>query len=369
MTDPLFTVPVVGYRRWKMAWIVDAFGNPIVVDSPGFYTIQIGVNSTIGHEAMPALMPHGNLSTGRPWKPGRNDAVCAAKDAVSEFARAHPQHPWVTDRYSEPTRGVKPWHAAPDPNCKCGLYAMHTIDEVLERGALRENEVLGAVVGWGAVEVHADGWRAERAMVVGLSTDSVIYEPYWPTSDSTCKRQQRYREQVRALAKRYGVPAMEMNGLPLIAEGHGQPLPDTAKPKQPTLNWAAGNSMIAGSPGHGHSIVPSYSMAPNVPTATSTGAAFNAYLAEMDEQLAQAKREQRELNVEAKQLAEWRLLPYAIPPRRSFMQRLREHVAWHLHPLTRQFDAVYADIYGGIQRVRDLIPPRRPGWSNLGTLA
>ncbi len=54
-------------------------------------------------------------------------------------------------------------HVAPHGDCTCGLYAFHTVHRQLSSELF-----IGAVAAWGAMEVHVDGFRAERACVLAL---------------------------------------------------------------------------------------------------------------------------------------------------------------------------------------------------------
>jgi hypothetical protein len=54
-------------------------------------------------------------------------------------------------------------HAAPAPDCDCGLHAFHPRRAAAKQVLATRREVAGVVEAGGAVEVHADGFRAERA--------------------------------------------------------------------------------------------------------------------------------------------------------------------------------------------------------------
>lgn len=79
--------------------------------------------------------------------------------------------------------GIDSDHIPPDPDCGCGLYAFHTLNQALTSQSVygsfslfpgadirssHELFVAGAVCGSGRVEVHSDGWRAERAQIIAL---------------------------------------------------------------------------------------------------------------------------------------------------------------------------------------------------------
>jgi hypothetical protein len=72
---------------------------------------------------------------GTPWPPGRG---------------------WTQARCDE-------GHAAPASGCRCGIHAWHPRRRAARRVLAGRFELPGIVEASGAVEVHADGFRAERA--------------------------------------------------------------------------------------------------------------------------------------------------------------------------------------------------------------
>ena len=67
-----------------------------------------------------------------------------------------------------------PRHRAPAPECGCGLYAYHPDKESCRALHWPDDDgPLGAVVGvveaWGRVELHADGFRAQKARPVAIA--------------------------------------------------------------------------------------------------------------------------------------------------------------------------------------------------------
>jgi hypothetical protein len=54
-------------------------------------------------------------------------------------------------------------HAAPAPECECGIHAWHPARRSARRVLANRGQVPGVVEAGGAVEVHRDGFRAERA--------------------------------------------------------------------------------------------------------------------------------------------------------------------------------------------------------------
>lgn len=59
-------------------------------------------------------------------------------------------------------------HAAPAPGCECGIHAWHPSRRSARRVLAIRREVPGVVEARGAIEVHRDGFRAERARPFAL---------------------------------------------------------------------------------------------------------------------------------------------------------------------------------------------------------
>jgi hypothetical protein len=59
-------------------------------------------------------------------------------------------------------------HAAPAAGCECGIHAWHPRPRAARRIFASRREVPGVVEAVGAIEVHADGLRAERARPYAL---------------------------------------------------------------------------------------------------------------------------------------------------------------------------------------------------------
>jgi hypothetical protein len=60
-------------------------------------------------------------------------------------------------------------HRAPHLFCSCGLYAFHTLEYALARCAA--TFVCGAILAYGYLIVHEEGFRAERAKVIALGAN------------------------------------------------------------------------------------------------------------------------------------------------------------------------------------------------------
>jgi hypothetical protein len=59
-------------------------------------------------------------------------------------------------------------HTPPVSGCGCGIYAVHDPAACIERGT-----VVGAILAWGRLEVHHEGFRAEYARPVALARGGV----------------------------------------------------------------------------------------------------------------------------------------------------------------------------------------------------
>lgn len=171
---PLFSEAVVGYRRWRLDdWVL----------SP--------------------------LNYSKPWRPGVNKAVCQP----GSYMRT----------YSSYGGDIDSPHKAPHHGCHCGMNAFFEPKGIREGG-----DVLGAVVGWGDLQVHPDGFRAEYAQIVALVGGHVGPD-------------------LTAVATLYNVPIVEtITDMQVEASKHGSPLPESLRP--PAQDESASNPYsLAGS--------------------------------------------------------------------------------------------------------------------------
>jgi hypothetical protein len=99
----------------------------------------------------------------------------------------------------------RPLHAAPDPRCRCGLYAASDPEDLPRRwSGTREVIVCGVVALWGRVLVGERGWRGEFARPLALSYEEhsglcgklAVGDPDWR------------RFFIAAAAERYRVPVL-----------------------------------------------------------------------------------------------------------------------------------------------------------------
>jgi hypothetical protein len=210
MTAPDLTTEIIGYRQWYV---------------------------TSDLELRPAH------KTANKWKPGVNTATC--------------------ERVIQTKHGdfkPKPCKDTPGSDCECGLYALHDPSDLwygrkdknlwsslmVTWGGGADPLVSGIVVAWGKVEVHHEGFRAERARVVALALPEG----------------KRNAAVVRAAASEYGVPCVPIDDLPRIAAEFGVTVPAGMRPPKPepkedslTLAmlgnsggfWGSGGSLVSGS--------------------------------------------------------------------------------------------------------------------------
>jgi hypothetical protein len=88
-------------------------------------------------------------------------------------------------------------HDAPGENCRCGLYAFYDLSTYTLR---YPRFFRGVVAGWGDTEMHDVGFRCKYMRIKALlSYDSAS------------------RPAIERVAKRYGVPVIQPEDIPLFA--------------------------------------------------------------------------------------------------------------------------------------------------------
>ncbi|MEA2467240.1 MAG: hypothetical protein QOJ57_1366 [Thermoleophilaceae bacterium] len=107
-------------------------------------------------------------------------------------------------------------HAAPHPECGCGIYAYHELVPRLRATFQVPGFVLGIVSVWGEIQAYAEGLRSEYARV-----RAIAYLGGWGGPAN--------RDRRRAAA---GLDAdlVEYPDLELAARGYGGPLPAALLP-------------------------------------------------------------------------------------------------------------------------------------------
>jgi hypothetical protein len=108
-----------------------------------------------------------------------------------------------------------PRQAAPASACSCGIYAWYTPCPRTASAPTRDY-VAGAVVLWGAIELHASGMRAQRCRIVALAL---------PLS------RWRKRDRLVEIAEHLGLPAVRHHDLKSIAGRYGAPIPVEMRPR------------------------------------------------------------------------------------------------------------------------------------------
>ena len=117
-----------------------------------------------------------------------------------------------------------PRHAPPESACGCGIYALHEpIDQAIWPG-----HVIGAVVAWGSLQVHLDGFRAQYARPIAIAGGS-------------CAE----REALAPLTRRYGLTTVEPPQLEVVASEFGRPIPPAHRPAQDSALLGRVTSSIA----------------------------------------------------------------------------------------------------------------------------
>lgn len=205
MSAPDLTTKVLGYRRWKIA------------------------------EGKLHSYGAGDAA----WEPGPNAATCPGHDLVVNAGYVITA--WQSGAEIRRQEEVAP-HSVPGAECGCGFYAYH--EPVLPSAGgfagggyvtmgtatygyspapvtPEPTKIVGAIAGWGKMEVHETGWRSEMAEVIALGIpDLALTKP-------------ELRREVKEMAALYGVPAVPLCDLALEAERHAEPVPKTLYPEKP----------------------------------------------------------------------------------------------------------------------------------------
>jgi hypothetical protein len=147
----------------------------------------------------------------RPWLPGINTARC---NCGSWNSLRFEWSLYEGRRILEPA----PEHPAPAQGCECGLYSWRRPRESWQLDPSRSSppRVVGAVASWGALQVHAAGFRAEHACIVTLAHHADAR----PAALLALER----------IARRYRVELVPLDDLEEAASQHGTPIPDDVRP-------------------------------------------------------------------------------------------------------------------------------------------
>lgn len=129
------------------------------------------------------------------WRPGVNEAVCCT--------------PMMHEEMEGSVARV------PGGRCGCGFHAYYDWEERrLHSYHGLAGYINGIVRGWGAMERHPDGWRAQFSEVLALITG--VHEG---TDD-----------RVRQAAERYGVPTVPVGAVPAVLSEFGDIFPKEFRP-------------------------------------------------------------------------------------------------------------------------------------------
>jgi hypothetical protein len=141
------------------------------------------------------------------WQPGPQQAVCRR------------------DPHLMSPPPVKA-HAVPGNGCHCGFNAYHDLDMARKRAwQTHHPAIVGAIKGWGPLEVHWDGVRSEWAEITALSYRQPESEEFRDLG----------MEVPRQLANAYGVPLVPYADLESVAREHGEPVPYELRPPELTV--------------------------------------------------------------------------------------------------------------------------------------
>lgn len=106
-----------------------------------------------------------------------------------------------------PTRSVRAeleGHSAPVDRCLCGLQGYYRLQHaVAEHVSSRDQSVVGAVLGWGRVYLHEQGWRAEWAQPLALTYVGRATQP------------------IQRTAQLLGIPLVRQDAIEDYAAEHG----------------------------------------------------------------------------------------------------------------------------------------------------
>ena len=89
--------------------------------------------------------------------------VVVGAPGEERLAGPHSRTPWPDGAaWLEATCAVDPSHVAPEHDCVCGLHALHPSLENARKVLSARREIAGIVECDGTIEIHPDGFRAQR---------------------------------------------------------------------------------------------------------------------------------------------------------------------------------------------------------------
>jgi len=108
------------------------------------------------------LIP-GALYGLRTWRPAADDA------GGDRLTGAYDPTPWPDGGdWMHAACTAEGGHDPPDPECACGIHALHPSRRSARDVLASRREVAGVVEGAGAIQVHEEGFRAQRARPYAL---------------------------------------------------------------------------------------------------------------------------------------------------------------------------------------------------------
>jgi hypothetical protein len=97
--------------------------------------------------------------------------------------------PWengvVTTAQCQSPPGDDPGHDVPHPDCRCGLHALHDPWDP-DLSSFAPDGVLGAVVAWGRMQIHFNGFRAQHALPIALYGGDPLYHATYEDALAWC---------------------------------------------------------------------------------------------------------------------------------------------------------------------------------------
>lgn len=183
-----------------------------------------------GYKLLSANPGYGDWKIGEPTEAtcrtsGVGLTLAQAQHAIFNFAKTPNQ---IRQEAGMPETG----HEAPHPDCQCGLYALHAPEFMSRWHSGEPLMVHGAVLGWGRMEVHAEGWRAQYAQPVMLAFDGD------QQSYNHCQR-------VRAMGDELGLPVAEWPDFEREARKLAEPVPTELRPERPANPFAGQVGQVA----------------------------------------------------------------------------------------------------------------------------
>ena len=173
-------------------------------DPPGAAGVGIIASAEAGHGHAPDLI--------EPVVGFRNWRILRAGELSSPYFPVPWSEPVMRAecrRWRTPEALVDTPHAAPQPECGCGIRAYHTPTGEFSKVDYRG--VSGIVTVWGRIEIGADEMRAELARVEALA----VYSRW----------SRRQRDAVQEVAANLGAELVDLRELGAAAASYGAPPP------------------------------------------------------------------------------------------------------------------------------------------------